>query len=154
MKLSTGETKIFFEKVESVLNSDEELKVEIVYALNKTRNQLRTTVNEIKDMITLLNRKERNLSLKFCARDGSDSPVIKDDRYVGLEPGVSPEYDIEIEKLQDERRDYFRKEIDVPIHQIGKELIPKKGKSFVLETLCFFIKEDGEREKEKLEEDD
>lgn len=149
MKLSIVETRRFFDRLEKTLDSETELKFDVIYALNKTRNQLKGTVNEISDMVTLLNKKERSLSLKYCARDENDSPIIRDDRYIGLEPGVCEEYDTEIEKLQDERREYFRKEIDVPIHFVDKELVPKKGKAFVIETLCFFVKKCEETEKKK-----
>lgn len=142
MEMKRGELRQFINSIEATLRSDAELSFDIIYAITKTKNKTKSFMEEIVDMVTSTQKIERQLMLKYCDRDKEDKPVITGERYAGLEPGRKPEYDVKIEELIDKRNNYLKETIDIPIHHIKKENIPKKEKAFIMETLCYFINDD------------
>jgi len=128
-------------KIEATLNSETELAFEVVYALNKTKGKLKRIVDEIEELVSASQKQERILSLKFCSKDESGKPIIIGNRYAGLEHGINPEYDEKIERHIGDRLAYLNENIDIEIHYISVDMIPKTGKASVLDTLSCFVKD-------------
>ena len=146
MKMTRGEVRVFFAKLEATLNSEAELGFDIIYALNKTKNKVKPIAEEANEMLISLQKAERQLAVKFCERDKDDKPIIRDDKYIGLETGRNTEYDEKIEDLIDKRVKYFKEEVEISIHHIERKIVPKKEKASILELLCHFIEENNEPE--------
>lgn len=145
MKMSRKELRVFFTKLVALLNSEEELTFKIIHAVTKVKNQIKTEVEEINEMLTSMQRNETKLAVKWCFKDKDGKPVIKDDRYCGLETGVNAEYDDAVNTCIEGRKAYMKEEVDVEMHYINKEDMPKKGPANVLEALCYFIEEPDEQ---------
>lgn len=141
MEMTRIEARALSAKIDATLNSETELAFEVVYALNKTKGKLKRIVDEIEEMVSASQKQERMISLKFCAKDESGKPVIVGNRYAGLEHGINPEYDEKIEKFIGDRLAYLNEKIDIEIHYVSVDMIPKTGKASVLEALCCFVKD-------------
>lgn len=141
MKMTRGEVKVLAAKITTVLSSEEELTFDAIHALSRAKSSVGPEIESMGALIASWQKKEVQLSLKFCDKDLEGKPIVRNERYAGLETGKNPVYDAEMEKAVAARIKYFKEEIEVVIHYIDKEDVPKKGKAFVLETLCYFIKD-------------
>lgn len=142
MEMTRFEVREFYGMIEATLKSEETLDFDVIYALTKTKGKLRHVAEEIVEMIENTRKAEQQLCLKFCDKDDEGKPVTEDNRFSGLEIGKHPEYDNAIEDLISKRTAFLNEKINVEIHHINKEIIPKKGKANILETLCYFVKEE------------
>lgn len=143
MKMSRNEGLLFFAKINAVLNSETKLTFDMIYAISKVKNKIKNIIEEINEFISQLQKEERKLSLEFCEKDESGKPVIRDDRYCGLEEGLNPEYDAKIADLMVKKKAYLKEEIEINMHYINKEEIPKNGPAHILGTLFYFVKDEN-----------
>ena len=139
MEMSRIEALGFSKKIDAVLNSDTELAFSVVYALNKTKSKMKGMIEEIEEMLSASKKQERILNETYCRKDDGGKPIIVENQYTGLEKGTIPEYDEKAEKLVADRISFLSDVVDVDIHNINKDDIPKNGKAFILETLCRFV---------------
>lgn len=127
-------------KIETALNSEEILGFDIVYALNKTSRKIKTEIGEINDMMASFKKEATKLVLIHCTKDDDGKPVIANNKYQGLDTGLNNKYDEATEVAIQKEKGYFNEEVEVEIHEIDKEVIPKKGPANVLNALCYFVK--------------
>jgi len=139
--MKRNEARILYSKINAVLNSEAELGFNIVYALTKTKNRMKTEVEEVGEILKKLQDEEKQLVLEYCEKDDYGLPVIRDGKYCGLEDGINTEYDSKIREQMEKRLKYLNEDIDVSIHYINRDDIPQKGKAHILDTLCYFIKD-------------
>ena len=144
MEFTVSELRNFYVKLTTVLNSTDELGFDVVYALAKTKNHIKTKVEEIDEMLTSLQKEELKLNIKFCDKDADGKPIIENGSYKGLDYGINSEYDTLITEFINKKIEYLKSKEEVKIHYIDKEKIPQKGKTNLLEILCYFIKDINE----------
>lgn len=139
VKMQRSEVVVFANKIDESLKSNEILSFDIVYALNKTKNKVKIHVEAINDFLSDMQKQSKKLVLAYCEKDNEGKPIIKNDRYTGLETGQQPEYDRITEENNKKTKEYLREEVDVEIHSISRDVIPKKGNMMLLDVLCYFI---------------
>jgi len=148
MEKTKAEVRSLYQNIELILNSDDEIGIDCAYALSRTKSYIKNIVEEGNDQINTFQKEERKLAVKYCDKDKDGkpitSPIIEDgkitgERYSGLGLGKNTEYDEQIEAIIEKRNSYFKEIVEIKVHHIDMEKIPKKGKAFIISTLCELV---------------
>lgn len=139
IKMQRNEVKTFYFNIEQCLKSDEKLSFDVVYALNKTKHKIKSIVEEIGDTINDVQKQVVNITMDFCEKDENGKPVIVDGQYSGLSKGLNVEYDKKIEDITEKQLNYMREEVEIEIHMLNIENLPKSGPASLINILCYFV---------------
>lgn len=141
VKMSINDIRKLYIKSKKYLDSDSETNADIIYAVRKTMNKIRKYVEESDDIINALKKEEQRIVIEYCEKDKDGKPKLINNGYCGLVAGLNSEYDTKIEELSNKINECIKEEIEVEIHCIKKESLPKKDKASDLDLLYNFIEE-------------
>lgn len=127
MKITRNDVMGLYRAIDVESKSQESLKFEFTYALNKNKHRLKPIAEETQDQISLFQKHGKDIIIKY-------SPDEK-------EAAGNKEYDAEVEQLNEKFRAYMREEIDIDPYKIKKEYFPKECKAFIVDALFPFIEE-------------
>jgi len=141
MKITKAEAFEIANAVTQLVNAAEG-KYELIYGLDHNRRKLKPLLEEISEMNELHKKLRQNLAVKYCAKDKDGKPVIhtfpviQDDKeigkqtiYSGLERGMQPEYDTEVDKIAQAEKDKFKEETEFEPYMIKREYLPAEIKA-------------------------
>lgn len=141
VKMSINDIRRLFIKIKKFLDSESETSADIIYAMNKTKHKIKKYIDESDDVINGLQKEEQRLIIEYCEKDKDGKPKLINNDYCGLNAGVNSDYDTKAEELSNKIKEYLKEEVEVEIHCIKKEFLPKKGKASDLDLLYNFIEE-------------
>jgi len=140
VKLTKGEARGILEGVVAIINGFEG-KYELLHALNRNRTKLKILAEEIAEMYEVNKKFRQTQQLKYCAKDKDGKPIVhnhpimqgekeigRNTFYEGLERGLNPEYDDEMDKVAEAEKARMKEPFEFEPYMIKPECLPKEIK--------------------------
>ena len=117
--------------------------------LAKTKKKIKPIVENAEEQLKLQRESAKQLVVRYCDKDNEGKPVIKNNQngaeeYQGLSKGLKPEYDAEMEKIENDQKAVLEKKEEIDPEEIEKKKIPKGLKGIYFYYIQDFIKDENE----------
>ena len=120
------------------LLGEKSIKLDIAKIYTRNRIAVRDIIDEVQSQQKLFQAKRTELQLEHCQKEkDSDAPLMNGRDYIGLEPGINPEFDEGIKELTAEMEVYIKDVIGVELTTIPDVKLKNSGNQ--LEGIFFLL---------------